>query len=80
MLPPLLTPLEEDASIFAATNLATLRLTMPGSMLDMPGVALPSGIGDAGMPTSLLLSSFSGNDEELLRAALTVESYIRVTE
>lgn len=77
---PLLTPLEEDASIFAATNLATLRLTMPGSMLDMPGVALPSGIGEAGMPTSLLLSSFSGDDEELLRAALTVESYIRVTD
>lgn len=77
---PLLAPLEQDASLFAATNLATLRLTMPGSMLDMPGVALPSGAGEAGMPTSLLLSSFSGNDEQLLRAALTIEPYVRGTE
>lgn len=74
---PLLAPLEDDAALFAATNLATLRLTMPGSLLDMPGVALPSGLGEAGMPTSLLLSSFSGNDPQLLRAALTVEPYAR---
>ena len=77
---PLLAPLEEDARLFAATNLATLRLTMPGSMLDMPGVALPSGAGEAGMPTSLLLSSFSGNDRQLLRAALTIEPYVRGIE
>lgn len=77
---PLLAPLEEDARLFAATNLATLRLTMPGSMLDMPGVALPSGAGEAGMPTSLLLSSFSGNDQQLLRAALTIEPYVRGIE
>lgn len=74
---PLLAPLEEDARLFAATNLATLRLTMPGSMLDMPGVALPSGTGEAGMPTSLLVSSFTRNDEPLLRAALTIEPYGR---
>lgn len=74
---PLLAPLEEDVNLFVATNLATLRLTMPGSMLDMPGVALPSGTGVAGLPTSFLLSSFSGNDEELLRAALAIEPYVR---
>lgn len=74
---PLLAPLETDPKLFAATNLATLRLTMPGSMLDMPGVALPSGTGEGGLPTSLLLSSFSGNDQQLLRAALTVEPYVR---
>jgi aspartyl-tRNA(Asn)/glutamyl-tRNA(Gln) amidotransferase subunit A len=77
---PLLAPLEEDADLFAATNLATMRLTMPGSMLDMPGVALPSGTGEAGMPTSLLLSSFSGNDEQLLRAALAIELHVRGVE
>jgi aspartyl-tRNA(Asn)/glutamyl-tRNA(Gln) amidotransferase subunit A len=77
---PLLAPLEEDADLFAATNLATMRLTMPGSMLDMPGVALPSGTGEAGMPTSLLLSSFSGNDEQLLRAALAIELNVRGVE
>ncbi|QKL02157.1 amidase [Pseudomonas sp. NY5710] len=75
---PLLAPLEEDAELFVATNLATLRLTMPGSMLDMPGVALPSGKGEAGLPTSLLLSSSSGNDKALLRAALAIEPYVCV--
>lgn len=74
---PLLAPLEEDAELFVATNLATLRLTMPGSMLDMPSVALPSGKGEAGLPTSLLLSSSSGNDKALLRAALAIEPYVR---
>ncbi|MGE8456965.1 amidase [Pseudomonas putida] len=74
---PLLAPLEEDANLFVATNLATLRLTMPGSMLDMPGIALPSGTGEAGLPTSLLLSSVSGNDKELLRAGLAIEPYVR---
>ncbi|HKS12359.1 MAG TPA: amidase [Pseudomonas sp.] len=74
---PLLAPLETDTTHFVATNLATLRLTMPGSMLDMPGVALPSGAGEAGLPTSLLLSSSSGNDEALLRAALAIEPYVR---
>lgn len=74
---PLLAPLEEDANLFVATNLATLRLTMPGSMLDMPGVAIPSGTGEAELFTSLLMSSFSGNDEQLLRAALAIEPWVR---
>lgn len=77
---PLLSPLEADEHLFAATNLATLRLTMPGSMLDMPGVALPTGLGEAGLPTSLLISSFSRNDEQLLRAALAIETYVRCVE
>lgn len=77
---PLLAPLEQDAKLFALTNLATLRLTMPGSMLDMPSVAMPSGTGEAGMPTSLLVSSFSGDDVRLLRAALTIEPHVRGVE
>ena len=40
---PALAPLEADDDLFVTTNLATLRLTMPGSLLDMPGVSLPSG-------------------------------------
>lgn len=53
---------------------------MPGSMLDMPSVAMPSGTGEAGMPTSLLVSSFSGDDVRLLRAALTIEPHVRGVE
>lgn len=71
---PLLKPLEEDDALFVATNLATLRLTMPGSLLDMPGVALPSGRDATGLPTGLLLAAPSGADDALLRLALTVEA------
>ncbi|EGH49199.1 hypothetical protein PSYPI_45321, partial [Pseudomonas syringae pv. pisi str. 1704B] len=56
------------------TNLATLRLTMPGSLLNMPGVSLPSGRDASGLPTGLLLSAPAGEDARLLRAALAVES------
>ncbi|UFH51049.1 amidase [Pseudomonas sp. KNUC1026] len=74
---PLLEPLLEDDALFARTNLATLRLTMPGSLLDMPGVALPSGTDNQGLPTSLLLAAPSGEDTHLLRAALAIEPLVR---
>jgi aspartyl-tRNA(Asn)/glutamyl-tRNA(Gln) amidotransferase subunit A len=65
---PLFSPLH-DAAVFANTNSATLRLTMPGSLLDMPGVALPSGTADNGLFTSLLFSLPAGEDHRLLMAA-----------
>lgn len=71
---PLLKPLLEDDELFARTNLATLRLTMPGSLLNMPGIALPCGIDELGLPTGLLLSAPAGEDARLLRAALAVET------
>ncbi|MBY8948112.1 amidase [Pseudomonas sp. SH10-3B] len=71
---PALAPLEADDELFVNTNLATLRLTMPGSLLDMPGVSLPSGVDALGLPTGLLLSAPSGEDARLLRAALSVET------
>lgn len=71
---PPLAPLEADDSLFALTNLATLRLTMPGSLLDMPGVSLPSGRDAQGLPTGVLLSLPQGEDARLLRAALSVEA------
>lgn len=73
---PLLAPLEDDDALFAATNLATLRLTMPGSLLDMPSVTLPSGYDANGMPTGLLLSACSGADDGLLRLAQAIEAAI----
>lgn len=71
---PALAPLEADDELFVSTNLATLRLTMPGSLLDMPGVSLPSGRDALGLPTGLLLSAPCGEDARLLRAALSVET------
>ena len=75
---PALAPLEADDELFAQTNLATLRLTMPGSLLDMPGVTLPSGRDSQGLPTGLLLSAPRGEDARLLKAALSVESVLTV--
>ena len=75
---PPLAPLETDDELFVSTNLATLRLTMPGSLLDMPGVSLPSGRDARGLPTGLLLSAPTGEDARLLRAALSVESVLNV--
>ncbi|MGU9822509.1 amidase [Pseudomonas sp. LF090] len=75
---PPLAPLEADDELFVKTNLATLRLTMPGSLLDMPGVSLPSGRDALGLPTGLLLSAPSGEDARLLRVALSVESVMTI--
>ncbi|SIT45577.1 Asp-tRNAAsn/Glu-tRNAGln amidotransferase A subunit-related amidase [Paraburkholderia piptadeniae] len=71
---PSLAALEADDSLFAATNLETLSLTMPGSLLDMPGVAMPSGVDREGLPTSVLFSVQQGHDDRLLCACLAVES------
>lgn len=70
---PPLEPLERDPELFARVNLATLRLTMPGSFLDMPGVSLPCGVDDAGLPVGLLVSGHSGADVAVLRGALALE-------
>ncbi|WP_447095873.1 amidase [Pseudomonas sp. CF10PS3] len=75
---PALAPLENDDDLFVNTNLATLGLTMPGSLLDMPGVTLPSGRDAQGLPTGLLLSAPTGEDARLLRAALSVETVLNV--
>lgn len=69
---PELAPLMRDSTLFADTNLATLRLTMPGSLLDMPGIAFPTGTDSDGLPTSLLFSLPAGEDRRLLHAASTV--------
>lgn len=65
--PPYL-PLE-DANVFTNTNSATLRLTMPGSLLDMPGITLPVGTTPDGLNTSLLFSLPAGEDYRLLQTA-----------
>lgn len=71
---PPLAALEADEALFTQTNLATLRLTMPGSLLNLPGVSLPSGRDALGLPTGMLISAPPGEDSRLLRAALAVEA------
>lgn len=71
---PELEPLERDDELFARVNLVTLRNTMPGSYLDMPGVSLPIGADPAGLPLALLLSGPTGSDDRVLAAALAAEA------
>ena len=74
---PPLAALENDDRHFASMNLETLSLTMPGSLLDMPGVAMPSGVDRQGLPTSLLFSAPQQHDTRLLRICLAVEAALQ---
>jgi aspartyl-tRNA(Asn)/glutamyl-tRNA(Gln) amidotransferase subunit A len=70
-------PLEADQETFFAANAKTLRGTTLGNFLDWCGVAIPSGLGDAGMPTSFLISASHGRDMQMLSAGLTIEELVR---
>jgi aspartyl-tRNA(Asn)/glutamyl-tRNA(Gln) amidotransferase subunit A len=74
---PELAPLEADDDRFVAVNLRTLRSTMLGSYLDMPGITIPIGHDEQGLPVGLLLSAPAGQDDRLLAAALAVEAALR---
>lgn len=62
---------------FAAINLATLRTTMLTSFLLMPGLALPTGADIEGLPTSIMVSAPSGEDESLLAAGSVIDLALR---
>ena len=57
-------------------NMTTLRATMAGSYLDMPGVSLPIGFDDDGLPVGLLVCGAPGADDLVLAAALAAEAAI----
>jgi aspartyl-tRNA(Asn)/glutamyl-tRNA(Gln) amidotransferase subunit A len=70
---PEIAPLDADMELFGRVNLKTLRNTLLGNFLNTPGVAMPCGTGDHGLPASLLLSAPAGEDQRLLSAAATLE-------
>jgi aspartyl-tRNA(Asn)/glutamyl-tRNA(Gln) amidotransferase subunit A len=74
---PLLAPLEADPELFARVNLQTLAMTMPGSLLDTPAVAMPSGVDADGLPTSVQIMRAQGDDDTLLRIAAALETTMR---
>lgn len=63
---PNLDSLESDPELFAQVNLATLRLTMFASFLDMPSFVQPSGVSPEGQFCSVQWSVIRGNDDLLL--------------
>ncbi|WP_245280647.1 amidase family protein [Chelatococcus sambhunathii] len=69
ILPPLLEPLIANDELFARTNLQALFITMIGSYLGMPGIALPVARPTGALPISVLLSAAAGDDELVLAAA-----------
>jgi aspartyl-tRNA(Asn)/glutamyl-tRNA(Gln) amidotransferase subunit A len=71
---PEIAPLEADDERFMAVNTRTLRATLATSYLDMPGVSLPVGPAEHGLPAGLLLTGPSGADDRVLAAALRVEA------
>jgi aspartyl-tRNA(Asn)/glutamyl-tRNA(Gln) amidotransferase subunit A len=71
---PLVEPLERDVELFHAVNVKTLRNTMIGNMLNLPGFALPSGVDADGLPTSILVSAPSGAEPALFSAAAAIET------
>lgn len=66
-------PLEANPDRFARVNLATLSMTMPGSFLDTPAFAMPTGADQAGLPTSVQLMRAQGDDDALIAVAQAVE-------
>ncbi len=73
---PEIAPLEADDAAFHTMNLRGLRNTLLGNFLNTPGVTLPNGRDENGMPTSVLLSSVADDDTRLLGMALAVERAI----
>ncbi|MBL1406496.1 MAG: hypothetical protein COC00_010970 [Rhizobiales bacterium] len=70
---PEIEELESDDAYFHKINSLVLRNTSLGNFLDLPGLALPNGKDKYGMPSSILLSSVSGADIDLLEFGLELE-------
>ncbi|MCB1493664.1 MAG: hypothetical protein KDJ77_18005, partial [Rhodobiaceae bacterium] len=77
MTAPKIAPLEADDAVFGMNNLKALRNTMLGNFLNLPGLALPNGTDEHGLPTSFLLCALGGDDDRLLSYGLSVEKVVR---
>ena len=74
MTAPAIGPLERDDELFRVTNLRAIHYTFLGNLFRMCGLALPSGIDAAGLPTGIQFLAPSGEDEQLLSIGLSLES------
>ena len=73
---PEIAPLDADPDLFGTVNLKTLRNTMTGNFLNLPGVAMPMAANST-LPVSFLLNAKSDDDDRLLSAALAIEAIVR---
>lgn len=77
--PPIIKPLEASDEHFAAINLMALRNTMHGNYLGTPGVSIPIGHDQNGLPIGALISGPFGHDDRVLAAAKAMEPLIAMT-
>lgn len=69
---PEIEPLDADPDLFNTVNLKTLRNTMAGNFLDLPGVTVPMA-SPSPLPVGFLVSGLARTDDAVLGAALTLE-------
>ena len=65
-----------DAEGYRDRNMAILRNTSPGNLLDLCGLSIPAGLDGGGLPVGLQIMAPRGTDERLLSAGLAVERVI----
>jgi aspartyl-tRNA(Asn)/glutamyl-tRNA(Gln) amidotransferase subunit A len=73
MTAPAIDPLERDDELFRVTNLRAIHYTFLGNLFRMCGLALPSGVDAAGLPTGVQFLARGGDDERLLSIGLSME-------
>ncbi|NYT44279.1 amidase [Alcaligenaceae bacterium] len=74
---PPLAALEQDMDHFVAVNSKTIRNTMWGNMLNICALALPNGLGAAGMPTSIVFAAGAEREDFLLDCGLSLANVIQ---
>jgi aspartyl-tRNA(Asn)/glutamyl-tRNA(Gln) amidotransferase subunit A len=73
---PLLNDILNSDDVFFKYIRLNVRLTMPGNLLNLPGVSLPAGLDEEDMPLGVTLYRPAGCDKEALRAALAAEEAV----
>lgn len=77
---PTMASVQDDIGAFAAVNAKTIRNTLWANMLNMCGLAIPNGLGEAGMPTSVAFYAPGGREDFLLQAGKALHEIIKAIQ
>ncbi len=69
---PRIQPLDDDYNLFNKKNMEVLFNTMIGNFFNLPGITLPSGKDNNGLPTGILFSAKSSFDINLIEAVYSI--------
>ncbi|WP_433234949.1 amidase family protein [Actinomadura nitritigenes] len=73
---PPIEPLSRDGRLYTSQEAEALRNTALMSFFDLPGISLPIGADEQGMPLGLLLSGSTARDAAVLRVARSAEAIL----